>query len=436
MSGGEASPDVLIVGGGAVGLMTALELARGGARPMLLERSPDLTAGCTSGSAGLLSPGHSAPLATPQSLRQGILYMFRRDSPFSLRPRPRLVPWLVRYMAACTADRVREGTRILQELSVASLDMHRALSAGGVDTGFTSRGAINVYETERAFEAGCREASALERSGINSQVLTLSEARALEPAIGEVAGAVFYPDEAHCDPARFLAAVTGAAREAGAEVRTGVEVLAVRRRGSRIERVETTDGSYAPNTVVLAAGVWSGGLARSLGLRIPLEGGKGYHVDLERTPSDPAIPIYLHEARVIATPFDGVLRLAGTLQLTGLDQRIDDVRVQSTLAAGVRTLNGLGGRPVVDVWGGIRPCTPDGLPVIGSPNAVTNLVIATGHAMKGLHLAPITGRLVAETIVGDPPSFDLAPMHPDRFRLPFGRRQTAATRPERTTSPS
>ena len=423
MSEREAAPDVLIVGGGAVGMMTAVELSRRGARPVLLERSPDLTAGCTVGSAGLLSPGHSTPLATPQSLRQGILYMFRRDSPFSLRPRPRLVPWLIRYMAACTAARVREGTRILRELSVVSLEMHRALAAEGVDTGFTRRGAINVYESERAFVAGRREAAALEREGIHSQVLDLSEARALEPAIGDVAGAVFYPDEAHCEPARFLRAVADAARAAGADVRTGVEVLGVRRRGRRIARVDTTAGAFVPNTVVLAAGVWSGVLARDLGLRIPLEGGKGYHVDLERTAGDPAIPIYLHEARVIATPFDGVLRLAGTLQLTGLDERIDESRVRATLDAGVRTLRGVRGRPVVDVWGGIRPCTPDGLPIIGSPDEVTNLVVATGHAMKGLHLAPVTGRLVAEVLSGEQPSFNLAPMHPDRFRSPLGRRQ-------------
>jgi D-amino-acid dehydrogenase len=428
MSGTDLAPDVLIIGGGAVGLSTALELARRGLRPLLLERGPGLTAGCTSGSAGLLSPGHSVPLATASSLRQGILFMFRRDSPFSLRPRPRLVPWLVRYMAACTPARVRAGTRVLQELSIDSLEMHRKLAAEGLDTGFEQRGAINVYETERAFEAGVRESEALRRDGFSSQVMQTAEARRLEPAIGDVVGAVFYPNEAHCEPGRFLTAVRDAAVEAGADVRTGVEVSRVRRRGSRIRSVETSAGMFAPGSVVLAAGAWSVTIARQLRVRLPLEGGKGYHVDLARTDTDPRIPIYLQEARVIATPFESTLRLAGTLTLTGLDERIDRVRVRATLDSGLRTLRGLRGRRVTGIWGGIRPCPPDGLPIVGRPAAVENLVVATGHAMKGLHLAPATGRLVADLLSGEAPSLDLAPIHPDRFRSPAPARRRAPER--------
>lgn len=429
------TPDVAIIGGGAVGLMTALELARRGARPLVLERGPDLTAGCTVGSAGLLSPGHSAPLATPQALRQGIVYMFRRDSPFSMRLRPRLIPWLARFIAACSSERVREGTRVIRDLSVASLDMHAALAAEGLDTGFSRRGAINVYETMSAFEGGRREAEAQALEGVKSQVLEVQEARKLEPAISDgVAGAVFYPDEAHCEPARFLRAVAGAARDVGVEIRTGVEVIGLRRRGRRVLRVETTAGDLAPGTVVVAAGVWSSTFSRQLGLRIPVEGGKGYHVDLEATEGDPSIPVYMQEARVIATPFDGVLRLAGTLQLTGLDERIDDVRVRATLNAGTRTLRGIGGRRVVEVWRGIRPCTPDGLPIVGSSERLDNVVLATGHAMKGLHLAPVTGRLVTQLMTGERPSFDLAPMHPDRFGLLHRRRTRDARSDEGGTT--
>ena len=414
-----STPEVVIVGGGAVGLATAFELARRGVRPVLLERGPrDLSSGCSVGSAGLLSPGHSAPLASPSALRQGIAFMFRRDSPFSIRPRPRLIPWLVRFMAACRADQVREGTRVIREMSVLSLAMHEALAAEGLDTGFTRRGAINVYETQSAFEGGRREAAAYALEDIKSQVLDVVEAREVEPAIGDVVGAVFYPDEAYCEPVRFLHAVADAAREAGADIRAGVEVTAIRRRGGRVAGLETTSGPIAAGTVVLAAGVWTSTFARELRLRIPLEGGKGYHVDLPIAETDPKIPVYMQEARVIATPFPGVLRLSGTLQLTGLDERVDDVRVRATMNAGVRTLRGIAGRAPVEVWRGIRPCAPDGLPIIGRPERLDNVVLATGHAMKGLHLAPVTGRLVSEIVLGEPPSYDLKPMDPDRFRFP------------------
>lgn len=419
MSEGLTAPDVLIVGGGAIGLTTALELARRGHRPVLLERGPELLTGCSVGSAGLLSPGHSAPLANPSALREGIRFMFRRDSPFSMRPRPTLIPWLLRFMAACRASRVREGTRIIKELSIASTRMHEAFAADGLDTGFVRRGAINIYETDAGFEAGRREAEAYRSEGILSRALGTEEAQEVEPAIADrVAGAVHYPDEAHCEPARYLLAIADAAREAGADLRQGVEVTGFTQDlEGRVQRVETREGPMAPGTVVIAAGAWTTPLAHALGVSIPIEGGKGYHVDLAIARDDPRIPVYMQEARVIATPFDGVLRLSGTLQLTGLNERIDEVRVRATMAAGVRTLRGIAGRPTVEVWQGIRPCPPDGLPIIGSAARVPNVVFASGHAMKGLHLAPVTARLVGQLIEGGSPDHDLAPMHPDRFRF-------------------
>jgi D-amino-acid dehydrogenase len=129
------------------------------------------------------------------------------------------------------------------------------------------------------------------------------------------------------------------------------------------------------------------------------------------------LPVYLQEARVIATPFEDRLRLAGTLQLTGLDMKVDRVRVGATLNAGVRALRGVDAVRVTEVWRGIRPCTPDGLPVVGRSERLANVVFATGHAMKGLHLAPGTGRLVAQILADEEPMHDLAPLSPDRFRL-------------------
>ena len=178
------------------------------------------------------------------------------------------------------------------------------------------------------------------------------------------------------------------------------------------------------STVVLAAGAWSSRLAAPLGVFLPQEGGKGYHIDLEPASSDPRIPTGMDEAHVIATPLPGRLRLSGTLELVGLDTSISRTRVDAIRRAAARVFAIDDERPELDVWAGLRPCTPDGLPVIGRPYGVEPLVLATGHARKGLSLSPITGRLVAELIAGEQPSFDLAPLSPDRFRplLPSLRR--------------
>jgi D-amino-acid dehydrogenase len=422
VSGGR-SLDVAIVGGGAVGLSAALELARAGAKPVVLERGADVLAGCTAGSAGLLSPAHSAPLATPGAVREGLRHMLRRDGPFSMRPRPGTLLWILRFLAAATPARVASGTAVLRDLSIASLKGHEALAADGLDTGLTALGAINVYETEKAFAAGRDEADALGAQRIKSQVLDADEARAFERACSDrIVGAVYYPDEAQCDPERFLRAVADAAIAAGAEIRTKTEVLDVETSRGRVRGVETTAGRLGVRELVVANGAWAATLSRRLGLPLPIEGGKGYHVDLDRSGTDPAMPVYLQEARVIATPFADRLRLAGTLQLTGLDMSLDRVRLEATYRAGVRTLRGIDRSRVRGVWRGIRPCTPDGLPIIGRSERLANVVFATGHAMKGLHLAPETGRLVAELVTGPARGVALAPFSPDRFRK-FGRIQ-------------
>jgi D-amino-acid dehydrogenase len=410
------SPEVAVVGAGSIGLMVALELTRRGARPVVLERAGDVLSGCSGGSAGLLSPAHSTPLATPGAVREGLRHMLRRDSPFSMRPRPGLLLWLLRFMAAARPSRVLAGTEWLRQLSFSSLKLHQALAAEGLDTGLRSLGAINVYETEAAFAAGRAEAAALAAHEIKAQVLGPEEARALEPALSDrVAGAVLYPEEAQCEPERFLRAAIEAATAAGAVVRTRAEVFDVRMHAGRVTALETTAGEVRPHQVVVANGAWAAGLSRRMGLFLPVEGGKGYHLDLEQAGSDPVIPVYMQEARVIATPFEDRLRLAGTLQLTGLDMRLDRVRVAATLNAGVRTLRGIHPGRVTEVWRGIRPCTPDGLPVIGRSARIDNVVFATGHAMKGLHLAPATGSLVADLVTGQTPMHDVTPFSPDRF---------------------
>jgi D-amino-acid dehydrogenase len=343
--------------------------------------------------------------------------MLRRDSPFSMRPRPDLVPWLLRFIWAARKEQVREGTQLLRDFSLASLDLHRKLAEDGLDTGLEFRGAMNVYETQRAYAAGIAEAEELSPQGIKSTVMTAEEARVFEPALSEkVVGAVHYPDEAQCDPERFLLAVAEAAVEAGAILCTRAEVFDARVSGKRVVSLDTAIGEIRPREVVVANGAWTAQLSRRLGLRIPVEGGKGYHVDLQPASSDPGVPIYMQEARVIATPYPERLRLAGTLQLTGLSMSVDGVRAQAILRSGMRTLQGIEVVRVTGVWRGIRPCTPDGLPILGRSYRLQNVVFATGHAMKGLHLAPETGRVVAQVVLGEEPTRDLPPFSPDRFR--------------------
>jgi D-amino-acid dehydrogenase len=248
-----------------------------------------------------------------------------------------------------------------------------------------------VYETHDGLEA---EARAAARSGLPFEVFDADGTHELEPAlIGPVAGSVRYPREGRVDPKRFVEAVGRAATAAGAKIHTGAEV------GSLDE--------LDAETVVVAAGAWS---KRLVGL--PLEGGKGYHVDFERSDDDPRLPAWVQETWTIATPLPDRLRLSGTLELAGLDLSVSERRVQKIRSGGERWFRGLRTRPVLETWAGLRPCLPDGLPAIGRLDGV---LVATGHAMKGVSLAPITARLVAQLVAGEQPDHDLALFRPDRF---------------------
>lgn len=412
------SPDVLVVGGGAIGVSAALEVARQGADVVLLERGAELAWGCSAGNAGLISPSHAEPLATPEALRQGIRWLGKPDSPFYLRPRAAVLPWLARFAAACTPGHVRRSTLVMRELSTASLALHEQLATEGLDTGLQRRGTLNVFGTERGFAAARHAAKEAAGFGIESQILEgLGAVQELAPSVsGPLAGAIHYPGDAHCDPLRFVHAVGEAAAAAGVRIRTRVEALGLRRRNGRVDAVATTGGDVSAGEVVLAAGAWTPRLARDLGLFVPVEGGRGYHVDLEPAAGDPTLPVWFQESRVIATPLAGRLRLAGTLELAGLDLSVDRRRVEAVVRAGHEGLSGLVERRTIEIWRGLRPCSPDGLPIVGRPDGLENVVLATGHGMMGLTLAPVTGRLVGELIAAAEPSHDLAPLSPGRFR--------------------
>ena len=409
------APDVIVVGGGAVGVACALELARSGARTTLLERGATVACGCSYGNAGLISPGHATPIANPTALRQGIRWMFDPTGPFALRPRRELLPWLVRFTLASTHAHVRRSTPVMREITARGLAIHREYAASGMDTTFQQLGSVSVYETESEFRAGRREAEQ-GHGDARVRILDAGDLRDLQVDLAPAcAGAIHFAEDAHVDSYRFVGALAAAAEFAGAVIRTGTAVRRLQRSGGRITAVETSEGTFRAAQVVLAAGVWSKELARQIGVFLPVEGGKGYHVDLRGDASDPLVPVYIQESKVIATPLGGRLRLAGTLELTGLDERINMRRLATVRRSAERNLNGLSGRETVETWSGLRPCTPDGLPIIGRPDGFEDLIVATGHAMKGVALAPITGRLVAELAAHAPTSMDIGPFRPDRF---------------------
>jgi D-amino-acid dehydrogenase len=410
--------ETLVVGGGIVGAAVALELARRGVEVLVVDRA-EIGHGCSYGNAGWLTPSLAFPLPAPGVLGQGLLWLFRKDSPLRIEPRLSLdlARWLWGFVRATDARRFRRGLEALTALSLASLDEFRGLAAeSGVETGFRPSGRLSICETAATLEAERHEIEVLARFGLEARLLGVDEVRALVPALtGPLAGALLTPGDAVIEPLAAVEAMAAQARRLGARFESGVEVYDFERRGGRITAVATTAGPIAAGRIVLAAGSWSKGLAANLGFRLPVLGGKGYALIVPPLDPQPPLPLKLLERRIAVTPRADSLRIAGTLEVVDADWSVSPRRV-AAIVAGARAMLALPDPPEIrEVWHGLRPVTPDGLPILGRAPGYENLFLATGHQMLGLHCAPASGRLIAELALGETPSFDPAPFRAERF---------------------
>ena len=406
------SVDVAVIGGGVVGVASAAFLAERGARVVLLERG-EICSGASYGNAGWISPSHGTPLPSPGVVRQALRWLLDADSPFYVKPRfdLELALWLLEFLRASSAARARSTLRANRELILASLALYEKLAAEpGSDFGFARRGLVVACESPDGMEHARAELDALAELGGGGRELGNAELRALVPQLSpELRGGIYFPADAHLDPERLVQALARRAAANGAALWTRQEVLELELRGRRIERIVATRGEHH------LGGAWSPQLGAQLGLRLPVQAAKGYSVTVRRPADFGEHPVLLSEAKVALTPLGDALRFAGTLELAGLDLRVNARRVAAILRAVERFLPGLAAGPRIETWRGLRPLTPDDRPIIGRPRAFENLVVATGHGMSGISQAPMTAQLVAEICRGEAPGLPLGPFSPDRF---------------------
>lgn len=411
---------VLIVGGGIVGLSTAHYALRKGLEVILLERGTPQDAGCSIGNAGMIVPSHLVPLAAPGMVGRGLRHMWRPESPFYVKPRldAGLLDWGLRFWRAANAEHVARSAPLLRELSLRSRACYEAwASEWEEDFGLVKRGLLMLCRTAQGLEEEAAVAERARALGVPAQVLTPQQTSALEPDLTlRLAGSIHFPLDCHLTPARLIAALRRRIEQAGASICWQTSVHGFRRVGDRIAAAETGLGEIAADEFVLCAGAWSSSLVRGLGLRLPLQAGKGYSLTLASPPQLPRAGIILSEAHVAVTPMGSALRFGGTLELAGLDLSINTARVRGIVNAVAHYLPEFTPERFRDVpaWCGLRPCSPDGLPYLGRFARFANLWTATGHAMLGVSLGPVSGWLMAELLAGEPAAFPIGALSPDR----------------------
>ena len=412
--------DVAIIGGGALGICTAHYLRAMGRRVAVIEKG-EVAAGSSYGNAGMIVPSHSVPLAEPGVIGQGLKWMLDPESPFYIKLRwdRALWRWLWQFYRACRSEQVRRAMPLLRDLHLESLRLYAELDAlGELEFGFGRRGRLLVCNSDRGLEGVVQESRHMRELGLQVEVLDAEGVQEIEPAVSFACrGGVFYPQDAHLDPARFVRALARHVEHRGGEIHSATEVLGFIREGRRIRAIETTRGTFSAAEVVLAGGTWTPGLARGLGLELPIQPAKGYSVTVARPSRFPATPFMLTEAKVAVTPMGKTLRFAGTMELAGMDLAINQRRVGALLRAIRDYVPDYDPEQfdIREIWRGLRPCTPDGLPLLGRPQQWDNLTLAAGHASIGMSLAPASGQLVARLVERQDPGMEISLLRVERF---------------------
>ena len=410
--------DVTVVGGGVVGLCVAEALQRMDADVQVLELGR-AGAQASAGNAGWVTPGLSTPIPAPGVVARAVRWMLDPSSPLLVRPtlRPSFLRWCWDFWRSASARRYRDGVAALMALGQRALDAYDTLSARGVAFEMHADGLLFVARHEGELEAEMATLRAQQAVGFagRAERLSAADARALEPTLSDaVVGAIFAADERHVRPETVTAGLAEHLRAHGVAVHEHVAVERIERDGSGWA-LRTPTEVVRSERVVLAAGARTGALLAPLGVRLPLEGAKGYSVTDPAPPVVPRTPLYLLEAKVGVSPYHGAVRLAGTLELGTRDGDLNRRRLRSLDVAGSRYLDGWYASVGRREWAGMRPLFPDGLPAIGPVPGHPGLFAATGHAMLGVTLAPVTAELLAPVVLGGQVEPILAPFSIGRF---------------------
>jgi D-amino-acid dehydrogenase len=272
------------------------------------------------------------------------------------------------------------------------------------------------YQSDKVGEEEWNVGKRAIEEGLEVQNLSAAEVKKLEPNANlNIKGAVYFNCDAHMTPSNFMPEMVAYLKSKGVVFFVNEEVKDIEVSEAMISKVITDKQALPADEVVLAAGSWSPLITKKLGIKIPIQAGKGYRINVARE-TNITIPAILCEAKVAVTPMDGFTRFSGTMEVVGINHTINPVRVQAIANAAKNFYQGLEitSEEKAAAQCGLRPCSPDGLPYIGKSSKCKNLTIATGHAMMGWSLGPATGKLVAEVISEKKTTLDLNPFHPDR----------------------
>ena len=409
------------MGGGVIGLCCGWYLSKAGCRVTIIDRDPSRKSACSDENAGMIVPSHFIPLAAPGVISQGLKWMLNSKSPFYMRPRldPALWSWCWKFFRHANSTHVENSKHLLSTMSLESRRLFLQL-AEELDFDLATRGLMMLCQTEAGLEEEAKVAAMAREVGVDAEVCDAARVRELDSDVQmDVVGGVWFSQDCHLDPSEFMEELRRGIRERGG-IFLDDEAKGYIRNSDQVIHVKTAKGErLKADQFVLAGGAWTPEMTHQLGLRLPMQGGKGYSLTLKKPAELPRLCSLLKEARVAVTPMGGKLRVGGTMEICGTDLSVSRKRVQGIIESFCKFFPAFKATDFEGIkpWSGLRPCTPDGLPCIGPLPGLQNVTVATGHAMLGLSLGPVTGQLVTDLIVQSKTDLDidLGRLLPNRF---------------------
>nr|WP_256367257.1 D-amino acid dehydrogenase [Magnetospirillum sp. UT-4] len=419
---------VLVLGAGVVGTAAAWYLSRAGHEVTVVERQhgPGLETSFANG--GQVSPCHAEPWANPAVLPKVLKWLGRDDAPLLFRWRrfdPALWLWGLRFLSNCTAFRAEVNTERTLRIAIYSRHCLQELRAElGLDYEQRRLGILHIYRDAREFDQACETAETMRQYGLLRLEKSASECVAIEPALvavgGQLAGGIHTPDDESGNAYLFTHRLADeAARRGGVDFRYGVTVTALRQDCGRVIGAATDHGDLDADATVLALGSYSPLLAARVGLRLPIVPAKGYSVTIpvDGRKGAPYVSITDDEHKMVYSRLGDRLRAAGTAEMTGYDTSLNAQRWKLVLDRARALFPAAGDFAHAEPWTGLRPVTPDSVPLIGRTR-VPGLWLNTGHGTLGWTMACGSGRLLADQISGHRPAIDTEGLGLERFRIP------------------
>jgi D-amino-acid dehydrogenase len=409
--------NAIVIGGGVIGLTTAYHLAREG-RAVTVVDARTAGQGASDVNAGWVVPACAGPVPAPGMVLTSLKWMLRSDSPLYIRPsiRPDFLKFMFGLWKHSNARDFHRGFEGHLQLARGTLEMFDEYRSDGMAFEMHSAGLLMAFAGPAHMQHYVDELDLPRRYGLEPHVLVGDDVRAHEPLLSDrVHGGIYFPHERYLDPGALVAALRTRLESLGVEIVEGAPIDGARVRSGRVASISSRGRDFHADTFVLAAGAWTGGLSRLFGEPLPVRPGKGYCIDTTPLPLRSATN--LSDAKVAVTPLDGRLRLAGTMEFGGLDETINSVRVEAIRNAPrayFRDWEPPSG--TITPQAGMRPMTPDGLPIIGRLGRLANTYVSTGHGMLGVTLAPGTAAALTDLILHDKAAPALQPFSPARFR--------------------